>query len=55
MEEVTDILACGTNAISKKLFSDEDRIERAANAKDVITYINRTDDYLTKKFELFKK
>ncbi len=55
MEEITNILACGTNAISKRIFSLEDRIERAANAKDVITYIERNEDYLAKKFELFEK
>ncbi|MBQ2710432.1 MAG: coproporphyrinogen dehydrogenase HemZ [Clostridia bacterium] len=53
MEEISDILACGTNGISKKLFSDQNRIERAANAKDVITYIQRTQDYIDKKFQLF--
>lgn len=53
MEEVSDILACGTNGISKKLFSDQNRIERAANAKDVITYIQRTQDYIDKKLQLF--
>ena len=55
MEEITNIMACGASAISKRIFSSEDRIERAANAKDVITYINRTDDYITKKIELFCK
>lgn len=55
MEEVTNILACGTNAISKRIFSEEDRIERSANAKDVITYIERYQDYLDKKFELFSR
>ncbi len=55
MEEITTIMACGTGAISKRVFSTEDRIERAANAKDVMTYIERTDDYLSKKFELFSK
>lgn len=55
MEEVTNILACGTNAISKRIFSEEDRIERAANAKDVITYIERYQDYLDKKFQLFSR
>ncbi len=54
MEELSDILACGANAISKKIVSSENRIERAANAKDVITYIERTDDYLEKKFALFR-
>ncbi|MCM1289283.1 MAG: coproporphyrinogen dehydrogenase HemZ [Corallococcus sp.] len=53
MEEVTDILACGTNAISKRIFADENRIERSANAKDVVTYIERNEDYLQKKFKLF--
>lgn len=55
MEEITNIMACGANAISKRIFSDEDRIERAANAKDVITYIDRTDDYIGKKLELFSR
>lgn len=53
MEEVSNILACGTNAISKKISADENRIERSANAKDVITYIERNQDYLNKKFQLF--
>lgn len=53
MEEVSDILACGTNAISKKVTVAENRIERSANAKDVITYIQRNEDYLNKKFQLF--
>lgn len=53
MEETSDILACGTNAISKRIISAENRIERAANAKDVITYIERNADYLQKKFKLF--
>lgn len=55
MEEISNILACGTNAISKRIISHENRIERAANAKDVISYIERNDDYLNKKFELFGK
>ncbi len=53
MEEVSDILACGTNAISKKIISDDNRIERSANAKDVITYIERNSDYMERKFKLF--
>ena len=53
MEEISDILACGTNAISKRIISGENRIERSANAKDVITYIERNGEYLDKKFKLF--
>ncbi|MCH5160262.1 MAG: coproporphyrinogen dehydrogenase HemZ [Clostridiales bacterium] len=55
MEEISNILACGTNAISKRIFAVENRIERSANAKDVMSYIERNDDYLNKKFELFSK
>lgn len=55
MEEISNILACGTNAISKRIFSAENRIERSANAKDVITYVERNADYLYKKFELFSR
>ena len=54
MEEISDILACGTNAISKRVISSENRIERAANAKDVITYIERNSDYIERKFKLFE-
>ena len=53
MEEISDILACGTNAISKRIVSPQNRIERSANAKDVITYIERNEDYLNRKFQLF--
>lgn len=55
MEEISDILACGTNAISKKISVAENRIERSANAKDVITYIQRNGEYLERKFQLFSK
>ena len=55
MEEISNVLACGTNAISKRIFSEQNRIERSANAKDVISYIERNDDYLEKKFQLFSK
>ena len=53
MEEITDILACGTGAISKKITIGQNKIERSANAKDVITYIDRNQDYIDKKFALF--
>lgn len=53
MEEVSNILACGTNAISKRIISCENRIERSANAKDAITYIERNADYLERKYKLF--
>lgn len=53
MEETASIIACGTNAISKRVLRADDRIERAANPKDVLTYLQRLDDFLAKKFALF--
>ncbi len=53
MEETNNILACGANAISKRVFSSQNRLERTANAKDVITYNERLSVYLDKKGALF--
>jgi len=55
MEETTSIAACGCNAISKRVFSAQNRIERQADPKDVITYNNDLPLYLARKKELFKK
>lgn len=53
MEETNNIIACGANAISKRVYEQENRIERCANAKDVITYIASIEQYLAKKAKLF--
>ena len=53
MEDFASVVACGANAVSKRIFFDENRIEREGNAKDLITYIGRIDDMLEKKFKLF--
>lgn len=53
MEDFSSVIACGANAISKRLFPSENRIERAGNVKDIITYLNRIDDMMQKKSELF--
>ena len=53
MEEIASIVACGANAISKRVFDNENRIERVANPKDVITYVSRIDDFVAKKKKLF--
>ena len=55
MEETTSIAACGCNAISKRVFSSQNRIERQANPKDVITYNKDLPLYLSRKQELFKR
>lgn len=54
MEEITDNLAVGANAISKKLFG-HGRIERYASPKDIPTYIAKIDEIIEKKGELFRQ
>lgn len=55
MEESTSIIACGANAISKRIFNLENRIEREANVKDIATYITRINDMIERKKNLFEK
>ena len=54
MEETATVIACGANAISKRFFSLENRIEREANVKDIPSYITRIDEMIDRKKELFE-
>jgi len=53
MEEVANIFACGANAISKRVFLSQNRIERAPNVKDFTNYIERIDEMIDRKKRLF--
>ena len=53
MEELCDCVACGANAVSKKIFGKTGRIERYGAPKDVKTYIETFPQVLVKKEELF--
>lgn len=53
MEETTNILACGSNSISKKIFFEQNRIERVASQKDLPTYIQTIEETIAKKEKLF--
>jgi oxygen-independent coproporphyrinogen-3 oxidase len=53
MEEVANIIACGAGAISKRVFNSENRIERSANVKNIDHYIQRTNEMMERKKELF--
>ena len=53
MEESLSILACGANGISKRIYNYENKIERFANVKDIREYINRIDEMIEKKNNLF--
>lgn len=52
MEEISDNIAVGANAISKKIF-DGDRIERYAAPKDLPTYISKLDKIIEDRLKLF--
>ena len=54
MEEIAQNIACGANAISKRIYPSENRIERLAAPKDVVTYINKLEKLMKDKEELFK-
>ncbi len=53
MEEIADNLACGANAVSKKLFSGGERIERYGAPKDIPTFVAKIDKIISEKNELF--
>ena len=53
MEEICDNLAVGANAITKKLFLKEERIERCGSPKDIPTYLQKVEKLIEEKNELF--
>ncbi len=59
MEEKQTIVACGAGATTKRVFKETNpdgsqRIERAANVKEVAQYIDRIDEMIGRKMELFR-
>ncbi len=54
MEETADNLAVGANAISKRVWNSEGRIERLASQKDLRTYIENIDETIAKKRKFFE-
>lgn len=53
MEEKQTILAMGAGAITKAVFREQNRIERAFNVKSVEEYIARVDEMVERKKALF--
>ena len=53
MEEIADNLAVGANAVSKKLFFGEGRIERHGSPKDIPSYLAKTDRLIAERAQLF--
>lgn len=53
MEETTDVVACGANAISKRVDFANGKIERLAAPKDVPTYLEKQKTLINEKNILF--
>ncbi|MBD5560625.1 MAG: coproporphyrinogen dehydrogenase HemZ [Clostridia bacterium] len=53
MEELASVLALGAGGISKRVFTDSQRIERSANVKDARQYVERLDEMIERKKQLF--
>ena len=53
MEERAQIIACGANAVSKRVFNAEERIERLGNPKDLKTYLDKIQVILQEKRAFF--
>ena len=53
MEEKETIIGAGMGAVSKVFFPDENRIERIPNFRDIIEYIERIDEQIIKKRNIF--
>lgn len=52
MEEQQTIVACGAGTTTKRLFPEENRLERAENVKDVQQYIDRIEEMIERKERL---
>ncbi len=55
MEEISDNLAVGANAVTKKLYLREGRIERCGSPKDIPTYLEKVDKIIEEKEKLWEK
>jgi len=54
MEEIAQNIACGSNAISKKVIDGGRVIHREASPKDIPTYLNKLPQILQSKDKLFE-
>lgn len=53
MEEISDNVAVGANAVSKRLFGGGERIERFGVPKDIPTYINKIDKIIEDRLAFY--
>ncbi|WDU84353.1 hypothetical protein [Caloramator sp. Dgby_cultured_2] len=50
--ESTTVIALGADAVTKIVYGESGRIERAANLKDVKEYILRIDEQIDEKIKM---
>lgn len=55
MEEISDNVALGAGAVSKRVFGGENRIERYASPKDIPTYIAKIDKIIEERKNFFSR
>ena len=53
MEETTDNIAVGANAVSKRVFQGGQRIERFATQKDLKTYMEKLEETIVNRHKFF--
>ncbi len=53
MEETSNNIACGANSVSKRVYVEKNQIERYGAPKDILTYINKVDEIIKLKEQLF--
>lgn len=53
MEETANVLAVGAGAISKRVYCEQGRIERAPNVSEISHYIERTEEMMERKQALW--
>ncbi len=53
MEEIADNLAVGANAVSKRVYTAKNKIERFGTQKDLPTYIQNVESIIEKRNEFF--
>ena len=54
MEETSHILAMGAGGISKRIWPEEGHITRAPNVSNIPDYLDRVDEMIRRKEEIFK-
>ena len=55
MEETTSVLALGAGGISKCVMREEEKILRAPNIANIEQYIERVDEMVERKYNVFSK